>query len=338
MAKRETVQQCLIIYVYVLLRLIREICCEDLHTDYMTLVCNSAIGGINSGRLETSTSITYDNEMDCATRINIAATTKMYLQFKRFELEEKLLGKCVDGLDVYDGPLSPANRLTPETLCDTVKEPFNFTTSGPNATIKFFSDSNAVFKGFEIVYIAFSNPPCGADYFACGHGEFCVPADLECDDYDQCGDGSDEALCTEEDIIEKENRIIDYGIMVGVIIAVLLLILILIYVAYRLYQYYALQKLLRSQPKSLRRGHFDWIYPITVKYSKYHTRVKKSKIETVSTEQEVTTVTETTTEHAQERPLSALSHGMTDYGINGSPTDGTNRQPRLTKANVVAST
>ena len=64
-------------------------------------------------------------------------------------------GACVDYLSVHDGGSTSASLLL-DQQCDSIDELWNLTSSGRHVTFYFLSDANAALRGFEVVYVAFS--------------------------------------------------------------------------------------------------------------------------------------------------------------------------------------
>uniref|UniRef100_H3BG09 Suppressor of tumorigenicity 14 protein homolog n=1 Tax=Latimeria chalumnae TaxID=7897 RepID=H3BG09_LATCH len=61
-------------------------------------------------------------------------------------------------------------------------------------TVKFFSDGSHTDEGFSAQYMAFEpSNPCAGKY-TCGNG-VCIPENLQCDGWDDCGDLSEEKGC-----------------------------------------------------------------------------------------------------------------------------------------------
>lgn len=120
----------------------------------MTESCNGELSGRVSGRLETSTSLTYDNLMNCYTTIAVASDKQILLLFNRIEIEEAMRGQCVDVLTIYDGSDMTNQRLLNESC--GVQTLRNVTSTSNYVTIHFRSDNSAVFRGFDLVYTAFS--------------------------------------------------------------------------------------------------------------------------------------------------------------------------------------
>jgi hypothetical protein len=47
----------------------------------------------------------------------------------------------------------------------------------------------------ELILWIITSAPCSSGQFACSNS-LCISSSLECDNYNQCGDDSDEASCT----------------------------------------------------------------------------------------------------------------------------------------------
>ena len=73
---------------------------------------------------------------------------------KRFFLENKVGGKCVDYVNIHDGPTSAAVTLNSEPLCGE-HQLGQYETSGPAVTIHLVTDATATYRGFDIVYSSF---------------------------------------------------------------------------------------------------------------------------------------------------------------------------------------
>ena len=133
--------------------------------DFMDQQCNAHISGHVSGRLETSTSLTYGNLMDCYTTITVATDKFILLLFNRFEVETALRGLCVDVVTIYDGAGMTSPRLLNESCGD--QSLHNLTSTSSDVTIHFSSDNTAVFRGFDVVYTAFSYGKCYNKFTTC---------------------------------------------------------------------------------------------------------------------------------------------------------------------------
>lgn len=236
--------------------------------DFMTTSCNVQLKQRVSGRLETSTSLTYNNLMDCYTTIAVASGKRILLLFNRIEIEEALKGKCVDSLTVYDGAGLTGRRLLNESC--GVHTLHNLTSTVNYVTMYFRSDNTAVFRGFDVVYTAFSYAPCSGGDFACSNG-LCIDGSLQCDAVGQCGDNSDEFGCAEK-VQQKKKDGLKLGLIIGGGAGGALLLLLLACVGHRMYEYYKWKGWLKKNlVDTWDNGREDGIfqYPVTDMYSKY---------------------------------------------------------------------
>ncbi|XP_077982655.1 membrane frizzled-related protein-like [Glandiceps talaboti] len=184
---------------------------------YMSQNCGETVSGGTGGYIEPDTSLTYSHDMDCVVVLEVKADHKILLQFKRFDLEPPHDGVCADTLNVYDGSSVSATSLTGD-LCDrqTVAD---VTSTGNAVTLELQTDAVGNANGFAILYTAYleseADGSCLGEYFAC-NSSICIPSELKCNNYDHCGDGSDESDCREED------ELIGGGLTVGQVIAIIL--------------------------------------------------------------------------------------------------------------------
>ena len=94
--------------------------------------------------------------MDCVYTINVPSNSRLLLRLKRFSLEPEISDNCVDYLDIHDGDGLTSPTLNGEPLCG-IQIPEDYVTSGSAVTFHFVTDDSAVYRGFEIVYSAFTN-------------------------------------------------------------------------------------------------------------------------------------------------------------------------------------
>ena len=122
----------------------------------MTLSCGTSIGAYDaSGRLESSTAITYNNQMNCKVTTLVTPDQMTMVMFNRFEFEHQLSGTCVDYLNIYDGDSSSTVKVNTDPMCGNgFGDTYNFTTSSNAVTYEMVTDDNAKFRGFGLLYVA----------------------------------------------------------------------------------------------------------------------------------------------------------------------------------------
>ncbi|XP_006825913.1 membrane frizzled-related protein-like [Saccoglossus kowalevskii] len=196
--------------------------CSAFEIVYMTDRCGETVIGGAGGFIEPDTSLSYPNDMDCTIVVTVEAEHKILLQITRFSLEPPVDGACVDKLNIYDGGSVSSPSLSGD-LCDS-QTVADMVSSGNMLTFRMQTDVIGNGHGFAIVYTAYLDKTdgvsCPTDYFACNNG-ICILSELECNNFDQCGDGTDESNCKEDD------DLIDGGLTVGQVIAIILGILLL---------------------------------------------------------------------------------------------------------------
>ena len=126
-------------------------------SDYLTLTCHVVVSTLSGGRVESSSGLTYEDNMNCSFRVRVPDNKRIMLRFIRFELEKKRSGVCVDYLNIHDGDDLGASTLNTGPLCGEHKTLGNFTTSAGSVVLHFVTDQTAVYRGFDVLYHAFSS-------------------------------------------------------------------------------------------------------------------------------------------------------------------------------------
>lgn len=75
---------------------------------------------------------------------------------RRFELEEQRTGACVDYVNFYDGASTGSPKINPQPYCDR-SGPHNVSSSSTSMTLEFVTDDSARYRGFDIIFAAFTN-------------------------------------------------------------------------------------------------------------------------------------------------------------------------------------
>ncbi|XP_076449426.1 uncharacterized protein LOC143285871 [Babylonia areolata] len=197
---------------------------------YMPTSCGVMTSVSPSVQLESATGLTYTNNMDCSVTFNVTSPHLILANIKRFELEPQYSGTCNDYVNLHDGADVSAGTLNSDVLCGSSLTNSTYVTSGQQLTVRFVTDSTAVYLGFNIIVTAVLVAPCQTDQFQCNNTNYCIDSTLVCDDYGQCGDDSDEASCTKTTSSTSTNWV---PVIVGVSLGLLAMALLIAFVLYR---------------------------------------------------------------------------------------------------------
>lgn len=230
-------------------------------TDYMTTTCTNSVSMNIARRLQTSTSLTYSNSMSCTYTITVPSGYFVQANIRRFELEEKRYGACVDYANFYDGGSTGSTKLNTDPYCDQ-SAPSQLASTGTKMTIEFHSDNSAVYRGFDIIFAAATNAPCSGDQFACSNSK-CVSSLLYCDNYNHCGDESDEANCT---VAATTTAADNTALIAGLTIGLTVLVLVCVFTGIYIYRYYRWKLFLKDPVPKMKQWKQDNSYPVTKKY------------------------------------------------------------------------
>ncbi|XP_070574878.1 membrane frizzled-related protein-like [Ptychodera flava] len=184
---------------------------------YMADHCGETFNSETGGFIEPDSSLTYSHNMDCTMVLEVPTDHKILLQFTRFALEPPTDGVCTDKVNIYDGSSVSSPSLAAD-LCDDLSVD-DLMTTGNSVTLRLQTDAIGNDKGFAIIYTAFTDPvngACPSEYLACSVTPICIPDALACNNYDHCGDGTDESDCADE------SDVVDGGLTVGQIIAIIM--------------------------------------------------------------------------------------------------------------------
>lgn len=234
--------------------------------DYMSASCTTVSSMVSKSRLlESSSGLEYNNDMNCV--LTATASDGRYnvlVVFSRFDLEEKRSGSCLDYVNVYDGGSVSDPVLNVEPLCGATL-PSNLVSTGNQVTVEFVTDSSAVLMGFGIIFTEVYNGSCSTAEYGCSNG-YCVNSDLRCNNYKECGDGSDEASCTAEELYGSGPD--NTALIVGLTLGLLALIVLGVVIGVFIYRQYRWRRFLRDPMPAVKKWNTSSNYPVTQKYYK----------------------------------------------------------------------
>ncbi|XP_067651859.1 neuropilin and tolloid-like protein 2 [Haliotis asinina] len=239
---------------------------STLSVDFFPAKCNRSVTVLTSHQLESSVGLHYSNDVSCTYTVTVAANKRVFAKFQRFDFEKKHNGSCTDYVNLYDGNDVSQTRLNANPLCGTVL-PSNAMSSGNSITVSFVTDSTGIGRGFALLFTAVYNGTCASGDFSCNNS-FCIDSDLQCNGLDQCGDNSDEAACTAEDLLLRYGK--DHApLIAGVVLGVLALTVISVLVGMYIYKRNKWRRFLSdndAEDESI--WEIESAYPVTQKYFK----------------------------------------------------------------------
>ncbi|KAK3086086.1 hypothetical protein FSP39_013295 [Pinctada imbricata] len=245
---------------------------SDITTDYLTTPCSSLSASISdvkvTQRLQSSTALVYSNSMDCKYMVTVPSGYFVVAVFRRFELEpQDSSGTCLDYVNFHEGSSSGA-LLNSDPYCDKTN-PGNATSAGNSMTLHFLTDSSAQYRGFDLLFTAAQNVPCSSTQYTC-NTSICIDITLKCDGFNQCGDNSDESVCTAADFADdsSDNTVLIAGLCIGLGSAAIIGAIIGIYI----YRQYRWRKFLRDPLPEIQKWDSGDTYPVTQKYYKHEYR------------------------------------------------------------------
>ncbi|KAL3871280.1 hypothetical protein ACJMK2_039319 [Sinanodonta woodiana] len=160
-----------------------------------------------AGRLLLTRTKHYQGMLSCSLTIQVPEDKKIILVFRSLEIEYEPL--CDDDyLQMFDGmnTSAPTVQGLARRICGHKKPAGSYITTGRHVTVHFNSDTHKQDDGFDLVFTSFHTEKCDQNEYRCRNGR-CISNRLECNGYNNCGDGSDECHLTPNAVL---------GIVIGV--------------------------------------------------------------------------------------------------------------------------
>ncbi|KAK3590996.1 hypothetical protein CHS0354_020354 [Potamilus streckersoni] len=158
----------------------------------------------SAASVQLTNNISYNNNLDCTFQIRAHRGKRLMIRFLNMDIEWG--ATCSDDyLIIFDGQIQDGKGVQGlrRRICGSVAPRDTYTTSGEIATLKFRSNAYLSDEGFHILLTAYrsSDSSCYMNEYQCRASLRCIENNLKCDQYDNCGDGSDECWTASSAII-----------------------------------------------------------------------------------------------------------------------------------------
>ncbi|XP_076449156.1 uncharacterized protein LOC143285646 [Babylonia areolata] len=206
----------------------------DLPTYYMDEWCSTTLDlgvqGIEAGRLLLRPPSRGMRFLNCFVFLRAHQGRRLSFSFMGFDVQSPF-GCDSDHMQIFDD--SRMNLELTGRMCNGGEVPEGmYTSTARDATVR-LSKKRYLGDQVEIIFTAFHLAPCKSGEFHCANSH-CIAESLYCNDYDNCGDGSDICLLSTAGII---------AVVIGAIVFVLLVAVIVAVILYRRQQHRRLEKL-----------------------------------------------------------------------------------------------
>ncbi|XP_041376614.1 uncharacterized protein LOC121389064 [Gigantopelta aegis] len=157
---------------------------------------------------------------NCPMTVEAPPNTHMVIKVTSIYIASRF-GCEKDYLQFLDGT-SGIDVISPE-LCGSTPPEFSYVTGQSNVSVIFMKRLQFVADQFEVIFTAATKAPCQSGEFACDN-DLCINERLQCNGFNNCGDGSDLCALSVGAIA---------GILIACIIALIVVALVLAIFVYR---------------------------------------------------------------------------------------------------------
>ncbi|XP_022084128.1 low-density lipoprotein receptor-related protein 12-like isoform X2 [Acanthaster planci] len=194
---------------------------------HMSEQCGGTINaGRSGGNLDSQSRVYYDNNVNCTVVITADIGRQILLTFSTVDIKGGQ-GCKEDYLQVYEGKSVDVSS-TLRVICGN--DDADIVSSTNAVTLKFKTDSSSKGKGFYTTYTSFKRiedfMSCDSDEFECNNKR-CIDKNLKNNNFDNCGDYSDEDLVSNfGDTINKFLGLAT-GALIGIIVGAILVVVLI---------------------------------------------------------------------------------------------------------------
>ncbi|KAK6174679.1 hypothetical protein SNE40_017912 [Patella caerulea] len=158
---------------------------------------------------------------NCALIIKSPNGKQLVFKFLGIQIETPF-GCDRDYIEFFEGYTNNSRSLIGKH-CDSLPPMTDFTTAGNQALIAFSRYVQFYHDQFDLTFTAYHRGACSGNEFGCSNGR-CIHQDLHCNDFDNCGDGSDYCLLSTGGVV---------GIVLAAVIILLLIAVVVAFLWYR---------------------------------------------------------------------------------------------------------
>ncbi|KAL8618048.1 hypothetical protein ACOMHN_044618 [Nucella lapillus] len=158
----------------------------------------------------------YRPRLSCSFGVRAPTAHRLTMVVQWLDIAEGRFHVCSDYLSVWNGDFNNKTGYVEGMdgkTCGKVTPP-SVTSQGRSLLLHFDSNTIEDGAGFSVVFTAFHQGNCRRDEFSCDNGR-CIDIRLKCDDYDNCGDNSDDCILSVG------------GVVVAVIVTTIVFLLII---------------------------------------------------------------------------------------------------------------
>ncbi|KAL8591721.1 hypothetical protein ACOMHN_061813 [Nucella lapillus] len=159
--------------------------------------------------------------LNCPVTFKAPPGQRISFRFKGFDIRTTAKNCDFDHVQIYED-VRPRQEITGR-MCNITLPPEGVYTTTAQEGVVMLMKRKYEEDQLELIVTSFHLAPCRSGEFSC-HNSHCIAEDLYCNDYDNCGDGSDMCLLNTEAIA---------AIVIAVIVLIIIIVVIVVVLMYR---------------------------------------------------------------------------------------------------------